>query len=89
MHYTMVDVIVQGRVLAWGNSYGIRIRKQDLERAGLKPGEQAVVRIEAKRDRIDVSQAPFFRGGRSDVSKRHDEYLGQARSRRLQKGKGS
>jgi antitoxin component of MazEF toxin-antitoxin module len=71
----MADVIIDGKILAWGNSYGIRIKKGDLEREGLQPGEQVVVRIERRGERIDLSDLPVFAGGRSDVSARHDEYL--------------
>lgn len=83
MHYTMAEIIAQARILKWGNSYGIRIRKQDLERAGLKPGEEAIIRIEGKNDRIDLSHIRFFKSGRHDISERHDEELAKGRTREL------
>jgi antitoxin component of MazEF toxin-antitoxin module len=81
MHYPMGETVVQARILRWGNSYGIRIRKSDLERAGLRPGEEAIVRIETKTDQIDLSTLPRFRSGHTDTSARHDEILGEARSK--------
>lgn len=79
MLYMTDEVIVEGRILEWGNSYGIRVRKADLERAGLAPGEEAIVRIARRSDKVDLSHVRFLRGDRSDVSERHDEYLGEAR----------
>lgn len=74
----MSEVVIEGKVLAWGNSYGIRIRKADLEREGLHPGEEVSVRIERSADEVDLSDLPVFSGGRTDVSERHDAYLAQA-----------
>lgn len=71
----MPEVIIEGKILEWGNSYGIRIKKRDLEEQGLQPGENITVRIEHASDRIDLSDLPTFTGGRSDVSDRHDAYL--------------
>jgi antitoxin component of MazEF toxin-antitoxin module len=72
------EVLVEGRILEWGNSYGIRLRKADLERAGLGPGTEAVVRIQRKPGKVDVSHVRFIRSGHADTSERHDEVLGQA-----------
>ena len=85
----MTDVILEGKILAWGNSYGIRIRKEDLERAGLAAGGAVKVRIETPDRRIDLSHFHFLKGGRPDDSERHDELLGEARSLRLKRGKGA
>jgi len=69
-----------GRVLEWGNSFGIRLRKSDLEDAGLTPGEEVTIRIERKLSRIDLSGVPAFSGGAPEDSQRHDDLLGEARS---------
>lgn len=74
----MEEVRITGRILDWGNSYGIRLKKADLERAGLKPGQEAAVRIEGNAAKIDLSHIRTYRSGRSDISERHDEYLGEA-----------
>ena len=82
------EVILKARLLKWGNSYGIRLRKADLRKAGLAPGSEAVVRVSKQRGRVDLSALPVFSGGRRDDSVRHDELLGRARRRALEARKG-
>lgn len=77
----MDDVVVEGKVLAWGNSYGIRLKKADLDAAGIAPGSEVVIHIEKKPAKIDLSWVRTIKGGASDVSERHDEYLGEGRWR--------
>lgn len=72
------EVVVEGRLLEWGNSYGIRIRAADVDELGLQPGQEVSVRLSPETDRVDVSDVPTFQGGRPDVSMRHDEILGEA-----------
>ena len=81
-------VIITARLLKWGNSYGIRLRKADLKKAGLSPGSEAVVRLSRPGDRIDLSELPTFSGGRRDDSLRHDQLLGRARRRAVEARKG-
>lgn len=76
----MKDVIIKARILKWGNSYGLRIQKADLKRLGLRPGEEALVRLERGAP-VDLSGLPAFKGGMPDDSLRHDELLGEARQR--------
>lgn len=61
------------KVLRWGNSYGIRISKEDAEREGLREGQEVVLEIKAKpRKEIDISHLPSFDMG-GDLADRHDE----------------
>lgn len=61
------------KVLRWGNSYGIRISKEEARRAGLREGQEVVVEIKAKPgDRIDLSKVRTFRGP-GNLSATHDE----------------
>lgn len=78
------EVVVTGRILKWGNSYGIRIKKGDLERAGLVPGADAVVKLSLT-GKVDLSHIHFLAGGKRDDSERHDELVGEARAERLKK----
>lgn len=73
----MTEIVVEGKILEWGNSYGIRIRKADLERSDLQPGDTVSVRIEGGDRPVDLSDLPTLAGGRSDVSRRHDEVLAE------------
>lgn len=81
------EAVVEGKILEWGNTYGIRVKKSDLEKAGLAPGTEVVVRLERRSDRVDVSGFPFVRGGDPDDAARHDELLGQARLTKGARGK--
>lgn len=76
------EVLIEGRILEWGNSYGIRLRKADLERAGLAPGEEAVIRVARHPGKVDLSHLRSFEDA-GDVAERHDAYLGEARLQRL------
>lgn len=76
----MAEVVVEGKILRWGNSYGVRIRKADLEGAGLEPGQEVVVRIGSQYDAVDVSGVRTFRSGETDTAARHDDVLGEARA---------
>lgn len=31
---------VEGKLLRWGNSYGIRLRKADVDKLGIRPGDR-------------------------------------------------
>lgn len=75
------EVVVRGRILKWGNSYGIRLRRAEFKRAGLSPGSEAVVRLVKKSERVDLSGLPTFKGGQLDDALRHDELLARARVR--------
>lgn len=77
----MDDVVVEGKVLEWGNSFGIRIKRAELEAAGIPPGTEVILHIERKPARIDLSKVRLIKDGRSDVSERHDEFLGSGRHR--------
>ncbi len=77
------EVVVRGRILTWGNSFGIRLRRAELKRAGLSPGSEAVVRVAKRSERVDLSGLPTFRGGQPDEALRHDELLARAKLRSL------
>lgn len=84
---TSKEVVVRGRILKWGNSYGIRLRRAELKGTGLSPGSEAVVRLAKQSERVDLSGLPTFRGGQSDDAARHDELLERARLRSLRERK--
>lgn len=66
------------KVLKWGNSYGIRLSKDDVEREGLKPGDEVVVEVRVKPgETVDLSDLPGFDLG-GDLADRHDEVLAEA-----------
>lgn len=81
------EAIIKARILKWGNSYGFRIHKADLKRLGLRPGEEALVRLERRTGAVDLSGLPTFKGGMPDDSLRHDELLGEARQKAIKEKK--
>ena len=81
------EVIVKGRILRWGNSYGIRLRRAELKKAGLSPGSEATVRMAKEHSRVDLSGLPAFKGGGPDDSVQHDDLLGRARAAAMRERK--
>lgn len=71
----MPSRMIRGRILKWGNSFGIRLSKKELAASGARPGQDVSVTFDTKPRRIDLSHWPTFDSGRSDVSKKHDEYF--------------
>jgi hypothetical protein len=79
----MGDVVLSGKVLAWGNSFGLRITRDELREAGLQPGDEVSLRILARPARIDLSGLPALEGGEATDSERHDALLAEFRAERL------
>lgn len=62
------------KILRWGNSFGIRLSKQEAQREGLAPGQEVDVEIRPRPVRkIDLSHLRKFDLG-GDLSVRHDEF---------------
>lgn len=70
----MGEIQVNRRILAWGNGYGIRLTKADLERLGLRPHDEAEVVVRGERKGLDLAKVQFLRLGGG--SKHHDEIIG-------------
>lgn len=75
---TMGDLHIRRKVLKWGNGYGLRLTKAELEKLELVPGQEADVRISSQPQRIDLSHLRFLDDDATDVSERHDDYLEEA-----------
>lgn len=63
------------RILRWGNSYGIRLSKAEVEALGL--GEGKDVQVELKRKAYDWSKIAVFHGDDGYDCTDHDEVLYQ------------
>ena len=59
-------------VKSWGNAYAIRLTKADLERHGIKEGQDVEVQIVASQRR-DLTNLPYFRGDGRPVKKLLEE----------------
>ena len=70
--YTLV-----AKVRRWGNSYGVRLRKKDLQALGIREGSSIDVQVRPHRPArgLDLSDLPTFRDPDPLASIRHDEYL--------------
>jgi hypothetical protein len=74
----MVEAVVKGRLLRWGNSVGVRISKRDVRRLRLREGADVTVRIESEPSPVDLSMLPVIHGTGSE-GRDHDKILGAAR----------
>jgi antitoxin component of MazEF toxin-antitoxin module len=66
---------VTGRLLRWGNSFGIRLSKADVERLHLAPGQPVRILVEEDLPALDPRDLPRFDLG-GDAADRHDELFG-------------
>lgn len=65
------------KIKKWGNSFGVRLTKKELEEYGLKEGDEVKIRIEKvkPKEEVDLSDVPTFSDTDDKVSERHDKYL--------------
>jgi len=65
------------RVRRWGNSLAVRLRKEDVEEAGVSDGDLVTVEIVrvAKTDSVDLDGLPTFADDNPRASVEHDRYL--------------
>ena len=70
------------RVRRWGNSMAVRLRKSELEMAGVSEGDLVRIQIEkvAKGRGLDLSTLPVIQDPDPKASVNHDRYLYGARS---------
>lgn len=80
--------VVTGKILRWGNSYGLRLTKNDVEAAHLEPGQDVLVVLKPETPDLEASNVPTFHSGRRDMARRHDELLADAALADLDKRKG-
>jgi antitoxin component of MazEF toxin-antitoxin module len=73
------EIVLEGKILRWGNSFGIRIRSSDLEETNLEPNEEVFVRIDRRNEELEIADLPTFRSGAETTASRHDAALGEAR----------
>ncbi len=73
-----------GKVLKWGNSYGIRVSKADFERAGLHAGDMVNLDLAGRPTKVDLSGLPAFDWG-GGGARDHDHILDQERKAKLRR----
>ncbi|MEK6985037.1 MAG: hypothetical protein AABX89_01470 [Candidatus Thermoplasmatota archaeon] len=72
----MGEIQIHRRIVAWGNGYGIRLTKGELERLGLRPRDEAEVIVRGERKGIDFSRLRFLHLS-GDAGARHDDIIGE------------
>ena len=65
------------KIKKWGNSFGVRLTKKELEEYGLKEGDEVKIKIEKVKPgkEVDLSDIPTFSETDEKVSEHHDKYL--------------
>ena len=65
------------KIKRWGNSFGVRLTKKELEEYGLKEGDEVKIKIEKVKPKkeVDLSNIPTFSETDEKVSEHHDTYL--------------
>jgi len=76
MYLHQVDTM-RGTVRRWGNGLALRVRKKDLETAGVSEGDVVEVRVRRRSERVvfDLDAMPTFEDPDPRSSIRHDRYL--------------
>lgn len=72
-----------GKLLKWGNSYGVRLAKADVEAAGFRVGDELHVQLGGHPARRDLSKMWTFAGPDAHGSRDHDRILNDALERKL------
>lgn len=72
-----MDVEVRGKVRRWGNSLALRLRKQDVDRLGLREGQELHAVLRGFPDKVDLGKIPTFHGGKPMDWSRREEIAGE------------
>lgn len=67
----MSDVEVRAKLLEWGNSYGIRLSKDDVQRFGLGPNQEVRIRLSIDKAPLRAKDLPSF--DLQGAADRHDD----------------
>src|SRR5688500_9241513 len=70
----MPKIVLNVKALQWGNSYGLRVTKADVERAGLPVGQDVADQIGGEPGKVDTSHLRTFRWG-GQAGKYHADIL--------------
>ena len=71
-------VTVKGRLLRWGNSYGLRLSRKDVERLDLQPDKEVEVKVDVSPGRkLRPHEVVSFNLG-GDAADRHDELFARS-----------
>lgn len=72
----VMDIHVRRALTKWGNGWGLRLTKKEVERLGAKPGEPVEADFKAQPPRNWVDQLPSWSlGGDYDIDALYEEDL--------------
>ena len=67
---------MRATVRRWGNGLALRVRKRDLDTAGVSEGDVVEVRVRRRSEHVvDLDALPTFKDPDPRTSIRHDRYL--------------
>jgi len=68
---------MRATVRRWGNGLALRVRKRDLDTAGVSEGDVVEVRVRRRSERVvvDLDALPTFEDPDRRTSIHHDRYL--------------
>lgn len=68
---------MKARLLSWGNSFGLRLSRQDAQRLGLVAGDEVTVHVDLPGTRTGPPQLPVFHMG-GTAADNHDDLFGES-----------
>lgn len=77
-------IAVRAKLLEWGNSFGLRLSRQDVERLHLRLDTEVEVKVDVEPNKIRVEDLHSFDLG-GDAADRHDEYFANSAEEDLRK----
>lgn len=78
----MPEARIKATVRKWGNTYGIRISKRDMERLGIQEGAEVTAVVSTEPAPPDMSRFPVFYGPDEFGSRDHDRLFGESVAKR-------
>ena len=79
-----MDPEIRGTIRRWGNSYALRLRREDVKRLHLREGQSITARLVEHPTRIDLGEIPTFRGGRTMTRAEREKWAGEGHWMNLQ-----
>ena len=74
-------MLVKGKILEWGNSFGLRLNKADATEAGLRPNQEVEIEIKRKvstgRDMFGLLKAEGRKVDTDKALREIDEMFGE------------
>lgn len=71
---------MRAKLLEWGNSYGIRLSRDDVQRFGLRPNHEVRIRLEINSELLRVKDLPSF--DLQGAADHHDDIFAESANER-------